>query len=111
MPKGDGCIEEFERRSVALADALDGLPTDFPIWNWFGIDPPIPGFYHRRMAQEVAVHRWDAQAAAGATTPIDAALAADGIDEVLAGSSPSTPRTRTWAARCTCTPPTWKASG
>ena len=83
MPKGEGCIEEFERRSVDLADALDALPEDFPIWNWFGIDPPIPGFYHRRMAQEVGVHRWDAEAAAGATAPIDAALAADGLDELF----------------------------
>src|SRR5436309_11812007 len=26
MPKGEGCIEEFERWSVDLADALDALP-------------------------------------------------------------------------------------
>jgi uncharacterized protein (TIGR03083 family) len=83
MPKGDGVVEAFEERAAALLEALNGLPADFPIWNWFGIDPPIPGFYHRRMAQEVAVHRWDAQAAAGTTTPIDTALAADGIDELL----------------------------
>jgi uncharacterized protein (TIGR03083 family) len=83
MPKGDGCIEAFEERTAALVNALDGLPEDYPIWNWFGIEPPIPGFYHRRMAQETAVHRWDAQAAAAATSPIDTALAADGIDEVL----------------------------
>jgi hypothetical protein len=35
------------------------------------------------MAQEAAVHRIDAQQAAGAATPIDAALASDGIDEFL----------------------------
>lgn len=83
MPKGDGAIDAFEERAAALADALDDLPTDYPIWNWFGIEPPIPGFYHRRMAQELAVHRWDAQAAAGATSAIDSALAVDGIDEIL----------------------------
>jgi uncharacterized protein (TIGR03083 family) len=85
MPKGDGCIDAFEERAAELIAALEALPEDEPIWNWFGIDPPIPGFYHRRMAQELAVHRWDAQAAAGAPAPIDTALAADGIDEVLAG--------------------------
>ncbi len=84
MPKGDECIGAFEDRAAALADALDGLPEDFPIWNWFGIDPPIPGFYHRRMAQETAIHRWDSQAAAGTTAPIDTPLAIDGIDELLA---------------------------
>jgi len=33
------------------------------------------------MAQETALHRWDAQAAAGDAEPVDAALAVDGIDE------------------------------
>ena len=83
MPKGEGCIEAFEERAAELVDALRELPEDFPIWNWFGIDPPIPGFYHRRMAQEVAVHRWDADAAAGTTQPIDSALAVDGVDEFM----------------------------
>ena len=83
MPKGDDAIDALEERSAALADALEGLPEDYPIWNWFGIEPPIPGFYHRRMAQETAVHRWDGQAAAGTTAPIANELAADGIDEAL----------------------------
>jgi uncharacterized protein (TIGR03083 family) len=83
MPRGDDAVDAFEERSAALADALEGLPEDYPIWNWFGIEPPIPGFYHRRMAQETAVHRWDAQAAAGTTAPIATDLAADGIDEAL----------------------------
>lgn len=34
------------------------------------------------MARETAVHRWDAQRAHGEPQPIDAELAADGIDEV-----------------------------
>jgi uncharacterized protein (TIGR03083 family) len=83
MPKGDDVIDVFEERAAALADALEGLPEDYPIWNWFGIEPPIPGFYHRRMANEIAIHRWDGQAAAGATDAIDTALAVDGIDEFL----------------------------
>jgi uncharacterized protein (TIGR03083 family) len=37
----------------------------------------------RRVAQETAMHRWDAEAAAGDPQPIDRALAADGIDEML----------------------------
>jgi uncharacterized protein (TIGR03083 family) len=84
MPKGDGAIEAFEERATALVDALEGLPEDFPIWNWFGIEPPIPGFYHRRMAHEVAIHRYDAQSAAGACSPVDTVLAVDGLDEFLA---------------------------
>jgi uncharacterized protein (TIGR03083 family) len=83
MPSDDSVVDVYEERAGALADALDALPLDFPIWNWFGIDPPIPGFYHRRMAQEIAVHRYDGELAAGAPSPIDAALAADGVDEFM----------------------------
>jgi uncharacterized protein (TIGR03083 family) len=81
MPKGADAIDAYEERAAALVDALTDLPADFPIWNWFGIDPPIPGFYHRRMAQEIAVHRYDAELAAGTPTPIETALAVDGVDE------------------------------
>ena len=37
----------------------------------------------RRMAQETAVHRWDAENAVGRGGAIDAALASDGIEEFL----------------------------
>jgi hypothetical protein len=36
------------------------------------------------MAQEVAVHRWDGEAAAGTPRPVPVDVAADGIDELLA---------------------------
>ena len=39
------------------------------------------GFWARRQANETAVHRWDAQGAAGPLEPIEHALAVDGIDE------------------------------
>src|SRR3954454_2613241 len=44
MPKDDTVIDAFDERAAALVDALDGLPEDYPIWNWFGIEPPIPAF-------------------------------------------------------------------
>jgi hypothetical protein len=40
------------------------------------------------MAHESSVHRFDAQAAHGMTQPIDAELAADGIDELIDVISP-----------------------
>ena len=40
-------------------------------------------FWFRRQAHEVAVHRWDAQLAAGDAAPIETELAADGVDERL----------------------------
>ena len=39
------------------------------------------GFWARRQANETAVHRWDAQRAAGAVEPVEHTLAVDGIDE------------------------------
>jgi uncharacterized protein (TIGR03083 family) len=64
---------------VGLFAATD--PSE-SVWNWStGVAPAA--FWWRRMAQETAVHRWDAEAAAGAPSAIDAALAVDGVDEYL----------------------------
>ncbi|CAB4851708.1 unannotated protein [freshwater metagenome] len=44
------------------------------------------GFWHRRLAHEISVHRWDAQSASRGiegADPIDPVLASDGIDELL----------------------------
>jgi uncharacterized protein (TIGR03083 family) len=60
-----------------LADADPGTR----IWTWAGEQEVT--WIARRMAQETAVHRWDAQRAAGSPQPIDAELAVDGIDEFL----------------------------
>jgi predicted lipid carrier protein YhbT len=43
----------------------------------------VAGFWLRRQAQETAVHRWDAQCAAGTPTPLDPAVALDGIEELF----------------------------
>ncbi len=65
-----------------LLAALASRPVDDPCWNFTGLDQTV-GFWSRRQAHEAAVHRWDAQNALGAGAPIDAELAADGIDEML----------------------------
>jgi uncharacterized protein (TIGR03083 family) len=51
------------------------------VWTW-STDNTV-GFVQRRMAQEILVHRADAEVARGAIGPADPALAADGIDEFL----------------------------
>jgi uncharacterized protein (TIGR03083 family) len=65
----------------ALVKALD-RPPHTPAWSF--MPPATVGFWQRRQAQETAVHRVDAQLAAGRAQPVAADLAADGIDEVLA---------------------------
>jgi len=54
-----------------------------PVPTWFGPDQTV-GFWIRRMAQETAIHRVDAELAARLpVTPVPDDLAVDGVDEVL----------------------------
>ncbi len=53
-----------------------------PSATWWPPDQTV-GFWARRMAQETAVHRADAELAVGTPTPVDAELAVDGVDEIL----------------------------
>src|SRR5436305_715070 len=62
--------------------ALETVDPRAPAWNW-SLAPKAAGFWHRRMAQETAVHRWDAESAYGNALPVERLLAVDGIDEAL----------------------------
>jgi uncharacterized protein (TIGR03083 family) len=66
-----------------LLAALAEIDPDEPVWNWRPDGDRRARFWHRRQANETAVHRWDAQAAVDEASPIDAVLAVDGIDEYL----------------------------
>jgi uncharacterized protein (TIGR03083 family) len=71
---------------AGLAELESTLATTGPeteVWNWADGRPAPAAFWIRRMAQETVIHRCDAEAAAGLPSVIDAALAADGIDEFL----------------------------
>ncbi|HEV7825342.1 MAG TPA: maleylpyruvate isomerase family mycothiol-dependent enzyme [Mycobacteriales bacterium] len=81
-PEGEAVYDWFAAQHAAVLDALAGLDPDTPAWNW-SVQPETGAFWHRRMAQETAVHRWDAQSAATLPQPIEARLAADGVGEVL----------------------------
>jgi uncharacterized protein (TIGR03083 family) len=75
-------VAEFDERLGALLTLLDALDPEMPAWNW-APQSKKAGFWHRRMAHETAVHRWDAQMATGLAEPLEAKLAADGVAEVL----------------------------
>jgi uncharacterized protein (TIGR03083 family) len=67
-----------------LADLIAYLAStelDEPCWTFVG--PGTRRFWLRRQAMEVAVHRWDAEHALGTVAPIDADIAADGVEEWL----------------------------
>jgi len=81
VPEPDARPDWFRGATEELVRALD-RDIDEPAWTW--IPPATVGFWQRRQAHEAAMHRVDADLAAGDGTPtIDAALAADGIDEFL----------------------------
>ena len=72
-----------------LRHSLDELVTELTVrdqnefaetWWW---DERTVAFWGRRMAHEAAIHRVDVELAHGDVTPIDDALAHDGVDEVL----------------------------
>lgn len=93
-PEGPALPSWFESNAAATALALDHMDTSATWPSWAG---PQPGtFYPRRMAQETAVHRWDATGGA-----IDAALAADGVDELLVTFVPLIPAERLTGAKGT----------
>jgi uncharacterized protein (TIGR03083 family) len=66
-------------RTDHLLRVLDAADLDTPIWTWSSVKRVA--FVPRRMAQEIAVHRFDGQLAAGSAAPLDATVAADGVDE------------------------------
>ncbi|WP_163550029.1 maleylpyruvate isomerase N-terminal domain-containing protein [Candidatus Frankia nodulisporulans] len=80
----------------ALTDVLAALrdtDPDLPAWNHTGA-PAVAGFWSRRLAHELVVHRWDADTATGRTRLPAAAVAADGVDELLTVLLPGIARTR-----------------
>lgn len=64
-----------------LIRLFETTADDAPAKTW-GTGTTV-GWWLRRMAQETAVHRWDAENAVGDAAPIDPELASDGIDEFL----------------------------
>ncbi len=76
-----GLLEFFGRASHDLADILAATPPESAAWTWS--DDKSVGFIRRRQAHEALIHRVDAELTAGSRTPLDPALAADGVDEAL----------------------------
>ncbi len=66
------------------ADALmQTLSVDPATEAWTFFPPHTVGFWRRRRSQETLMHRWDAEHALGRPTPMDPALAADGVAEAF----------------------------
>lgn len=82
-----------------LLDTLRAAPAGLDCWTFLAAPTP-KAFWARRQAHETAIHRLDAELAAGVTpTGVSAEFAADGLDELFGFLSQRHGRLRTDASR------------
>lgn len=78
---GDGDpVEWYDQSRARLVDVLRAADPGAPCWAWWAPGQTV-GDVARRQAHEAAVHRWDAESSAATPTPLEPALAADGVNE------------------------------
>jgi uncharacterized protein (TIGR03083 family) len=83
-PVGSRLTDEFEATAERLVQALAAADPGVEVWNWEARGLASVSFWQRRMAHETAIHRVDAESAAGKPSPVEPPeLAVDGIDEYL----------------------------
>jgi uncharacterized protein (TIGR03083 family) len=81
-PRVEDILAWWDEQYAAIMSTLDVLDPDMPAWNW-APQTKRASFWHRRLAHETAVARWDAQMATGLAEPLESKLAADGVSEAL----------------------------
>jgi uncharacterized protein (TIGR03083 family) len=67
-------------------NVLTATPADSPAWTFSSLGEHRAGWWRRRLAVELAIHRWDAQHAADTTAlprPVHGDVATAGIQEFL----------------------------
>ena len=83
-PPDASLLAWFRAGHAELTAALASAGPDLACWTFLPARTPL-AFWARRQAHETAIHRADAQLAAGEEPVFAAGLAADGIDELLLG--------------------------
>ena len=76
-----GLVQFFEEQSARLLLALTDADPGEEVYMW--AQDKTVGYIRRRQAHEALIHRLDAELAVGTPTPLDPALAADGLHEAL----------------------------
>jgi uncharacterized protein (TIGR03083 family) len=80
----DGLLDWYVGGHAALVAALRAAPPDLECWTFLPA-PSALAFWARRQAHETAIHRADAEAAAGAVPDFPAEFADDGLGELIGG--------------------------
>lgn len=108
-------VTSFEAGAEHLLEVLRAADQSAACWTWFPGQQDV-AFITRHQVQEAAVHAWDAAHAAGRRLEIDAAVAADSVDEFLttsladesdAAREPLTPLGGSFVLRATDTGDAW----
>lgn len=81
-PETDASMVEWFREGAEVIESyLAGVSDTEPVWSFTGGD--AGRWAKRRQAQELLVHRFDAELAGGPVSAADATMCADGVDELL----------------------------
>jgi len=80
-------LEDYRLGVDRLVRVLGEADQRAPVWTW--ASQKDVAFVTRHQAQEVAVHRWDAETAAGRDYAVNPQIAADAVDEFLQFSTAS----------------------
>ncbi|HEU5109911.1 MAG TPA: maleylpyruvate isomerase family mycothiol-dependent enzyme [Micromonosporaceae bacterium] len=81
-PPWPATLDWWDAEYARAVERMEATDPEAPAWNPMPM-PKKAAFWQRRFAHHTSVHRWDAQVAVGATEPIEAKLAADGISEAM----------------------------
>lgn len=107
-------LKYLDEQLAAATQVLRNTSGNRPVWTFSPAAPDLAWVWHRRVAHELNLRRWDAQAALRSLTPTDREQAADAIDELLGtllaarlrGDSPPTTQ-GTAIVSCTDGPQAW----
>lgn len=87
-PEPDRRPEWFAGVAAASVDASRATPLEQPVRTWAGERPAR--WWRRRLAHETVMHGVDADLTRGLPPSVDAAVAVDGIDELVTEFGPHT---------------------
>jgi hypothetical protein len=85
-PSPRGGLSPLEYLDLQVAEAgevLAAVPGNRPVWTFSPAAPDLARVWHRRIAHETVLRRFDAQTVVRQVVATDPDLCVDGIDEVL----------------------------
>lgn len=82
-PSTDDPLAFLDEQLANAGRVLLVVPDNRPVWTFSPAAPDLAWVWSRRIAHELTLRRWDAQAALLTLVPTDRDQAVDGVDEVL----------------------------